>query len=69
MNGEAAGTNVVTNVVVPSTIDTPPNRKSMPGADFDKWVKPEAIASVIFWHCSEDAGSLRESIIKVYNNA
>ncbi|MBS1745455.1 MAG: SDR family NAD(P)-dependent oxidoreductase [Bacteroidetes bacterium] len=69
MNEEAQGKNVVANVVVPSTIDTPPNRKAMPGADFDKWVKTEAIASVIYWHCTEEAASLRESIIKVYNNA
>jgi NAD(P)-dependent dehydrogenase (short-subunit alcohol dehydrogenase family) len=69
MNDEAKGTNVVVNVVVPSTIDTPPNRKAMPGADFEKWVKPGAIASVIYWHCTEEAATLRESIIKVYNNA
>jgi NAD(P)-dependent dehydrogenase (short-subunit alcohol dehydrogenase family) len=39
MNDEAKGTNVVTSVVVPSTIDTPQNRKSMPDADPAKWVK------------------------------
>ena len=69
MNDEAAGSNVVTNVIVPSTIDTPPNRSSMPDADFDSWVKPEAIADVIYFYCTEAAGVLREPIIKVYNNA
>ena len=44
MNEEAKGTNVVTNVIVPSTIDTPQNREAMPHADFNKWVTPEAIA-------------------------
>src|SRR6185312_2852553 len=34
MNHEAKGKNVVTSVVVPSTIDTVPNRKAMPDADF-----------------------------------
>jgi NAD(P)-dependent dehydrogenase (short-subunit alcohol dehydrogenase family) len=69
MNQEAKGKNVVVNVLVPSTIDTPQNRKSMPDADFSKWVKPEAIASVIFYHCSAEAAVLREPVIKVYNNA
>lgn len=69
MNDEAKGKNVVTNVIVPSTIDTPENRHSMPDADFGKWVKPEDIASVIFYYCADQASILRENIIKVYNNA
>jgi len=69
MNDEAKGHNVVTSVVVPSTIDTPQNRKSMPDADPSKWVKPEAIADIIYFHCTEAAAVLREPIIKVYNNA
>ncbi len=69
MNDEAKGTHVVTSVVVPSTIDTPQNRASMPDADFDKWVKPEAIADVLWFYCSPEGDSLREPIIKVYNNA
>jgi NAD(P)-dependent dehydrogenase (short-subunit alcohol dehydrogenase family) len=69
MNQEAKGKNVVTNVVVPSTIDTLPNRKSMPDADFDNWVKPEAIAEVIYWYCTDEANVLREPVLKVYNKA
>jgi len=69
MNAEAKGTNVVTTVVVPSTIDTPQNRKGMPDADFSSWVQPEAIAAVIYFYCSNDAAVLREPVIKIYNNA
>lgn len=69
MNDEAKGHNVVTSLVVPSTIDTPPNRKSMPDAKFDNWVKPEAIADAIYFYCTEAAAVLREPLIKVYNNA
>ncbi|MDO9375170.1 MAG: SDR family NAD(P)-dependent oxidoreductase [Ferruginibacter sp.] len=69
MNDEAKGTNLVTSVVVPSTIDTPQNRSGMPGADFDSWVTPEAIAQAVSFYCSEAAAVLREPIIKVYNNA
>ena len=69
MNDEAKGINVVTSVVVPSTIDTPQNRKAMPDADPSKWVKPEAIADAIYFYCTDAASVLREPVIKVYNNA
>ena len=69
MNDEAKGKNVVTSVVVPSTIDTPQNRKAIPDANFDNWVKPEAIADVIYWYCTGEAAVLREPVLKVYNNA
>ncbi|NOT50449.1 MAG: SDR family NAD(P)-dependent oxidoreductase [Chitinophagaceae bacterium] len=69
MNGEAKGKNVVTSVVVPSTIDTPQNRQAMPDADTGKWVKPEDIANIIYYHSSDESGVLRETILKVYNNA
>jgi NAD(P)-dependent dehydrogenase (short-subunit alcohol dehydrogenase family) len=69
MNDEAKGHNVVTSVVVPSTIDTPQNRKAMPDADPVRWVKPETIADVIFYYCTDAASALREPVIKIYNNA
>jgi NAD(P)-dependent dehydrogenase (short-subunit alcohol dehydrogenase family) len=69
MNDEAKGKNVVTSVVVPSTIDTPQNRKAIPEGKFDHWVKPGAIADVIYWHCTDEAAVLREPVLKVYNNA
>lgn len=69
MNDEAKGANVVTSVVVPSTIDTPQNRKAKPAADPSKWVKPESIADIIYFHCTDAAAVLREPLIKVYNNA
>ncbi len=68
MNDEAKGTNVVTSVIVPSTIDTPQNRKSMPDADPNKWVKAEDIANAIFYYSTE-VKILREPIIKAYNNS
>ena len=69
INEENKGTNVVASVVVPSTIDTMVNRKSMPDADPDNWVKPEQIADVLEFICSEKGSVLRESVYKVYNNA
>ncbi len=69
MNEEAKGKNVVTCVVVPSTIDTPQNRKAMPDADFSSWVKPQDIASVIHFYCTDEAAAVREPVIKIYGNA
>jgi NAD(P)-dependent dehydrogenase (short-subunit alcohol dehydrogenase family) len=69
MNDEARGTNVVISVVVPSTIDTPQNRAAMPDADFSKWETPEAIADVIYFHCTKEGGALRELVIKVHGGS
>ncbi len=48
LNAEAAGKNIKIIVLVPNIIDTPQNRKSMPDADFSKWMTPAAIAEIIF---------------------
>jgi NAD(P)-dependent dehydrogenase (short-subunit alcohol dehydrogenase family) len=69
LNAEAKGKNVVTSVIAPSTIDTPDNRENMPDANFDNWVKAEAIADVLEFICSEKGMSAREPIYKLYNNA
>ncbi|PZR28496.1 MAG: short-chain dehydrogenase [Citrobacter freundii] len=69
MNEEAKNSSVVTHVIVPSTIDTPENRKAMPNGDFDKWVTPENIAEIIFAYCGESFEMVREGVIKIYNRA
>ncbi len=69
LNDEAKGQNVVTSVVVPSTIDTEINRKAIPAANFNDWVKAEQIADVIHYYSTDTASALREPVIKVYNNA
>jgi NAD(P)-dependent dehydrogenase (short-subunit alcohol dehydrogenase family) len=68
LNAEGTEKNVVTSVIVPSTIDTPQNREAMPKADFSKWVKPEEIADVLAFAVSSD-GILREPVFKVYGKA
>ncbi len=68
LNAQAKEKNVVASVVVPSTIDTELNRKSMPEADPGNWVKAEQIAEVLEFICSEKGLPLREPVYKVYNN-
>ncbi len=58
MNEEAKGQSVVTSVIVPSLIDTPQNRQSMPDTDFSKWVKPETIAGIILFPLHGGGGRL-----------
>jgi NAD(P)-dependent dehydrogenase (short-subunit alcohol dehydrogenase family) len=69
LNEEGKNKNVVTSVIVPSTIDTPANRESMPDADPNNWVKAEEIADVLEFICSDKGNVLRESVYKVYGNS
>lgn len=69
LNAEAKGTNVTATVVAPSTLDTPLNRKSMPDTDPEIWVKPHALAEILSFIVSEQGVPLRETVLKVYNNA
>ena len=57
------------NAILPSTIDTPANRRDMPNADFSKWVKPEAIARVIVFLASDDSKPISGAAIPVYGKA
>jgi NAD(P)-dependent dehydrogenase (short-subunit alcohol dehydrogenase family) len=69
LNAEAKGKNVTVTVVAPSTLDTELNRKSMPDADPEKWVKPAALAEILEFVVSDSAMPLRETVLKVYNNS
>ncbi len=68
INAETGGTNVVASVVVPGTIDTAANRENMTGTDPSGWVKPEQLADVLEFICSDKGLPVREPIYKVYNN-
>jgi NAD(P)-dependent dehydrogenase (short-subunit alcohol dehydrogenase family) len=57
------------NAILPSVIDTPGNRASMPNADYSKWVKPAEIAGVISWLLSDDSVPTSGAAIPVYGRA
>ena len=44
---EGKDSGITANVIVPTIIDKPENRKAMPEADFSKWTQPVAIADTI----------------------
>ncbi|MBN8737604.1 MAG: SDR family oxidoreductase [Xanthomonadales bacterium] len=56
---------ITVNALLPSTIDTPPNRKDMPKADFAKWVKPSQLADVIVFLLSDQASAITGALIPV----
>ncbi len=69
MAAELVEKNVTVNAILPSTIDTPANRKSMPGADYSKWVAPDAIARVIVFLAGPDARIVSGAHLPVYGRA
>jgi NAD(P)-dependent dehydrogenase (short-subunit alcohol dehydrogenase family) len=56
---------ITVNAVLPSIIDTPPNRRDMPKADFAKWVRPEQLADVIVFLLSDRASAITGALIPV----
>lgn len=53
------------NVVLPGTMDTLGNRKSMPGADFSKWVQPADVADFVLWLSDERASHITGTAIPI----
>jgi NAD(P)-dependent dehydrogenase (short-subunit alcohol dehydrogenase family) len=66
LNAAGSNANIVTTVIVPSTIDTPANREAMPKADVSKWVAPAEIARTVAFYCRDENRSLREPILKFF---
>ena len=56
---------ITVNAILPSTIDTAPNRAEMPKADFSRWVKPEQIGAVIAFLLSDDARAITGALIPI----
>jgi NAD(P)-dependent dehydrogenase (short-subunit alcohol dehydrogenase family) len=56
---------ITVNAVLPSIIDTPPNRADMPKADFAKWVSPAQLADVIVFLVSDRARAVTGALLPV----
>jgi NAD(P)-dependent dehydrogenase (short-subunit alcohol dehydrogenase family) len=56
---------ITVNAVLPSIIDTPANRASMPKADFSKWVTPQELAEVILFLASDAASAVTGALLPV----
>jgi len=62
---ECRAEGIFANAVLPDTIDTPANRAAMPGADYSKWTRPEAIASAILWLASPGNATVTGALLPV----
>ena len=57
---------ITANVILPGTMDTPMNRKDMPGADVSQWVQPASVASLIVWLAGDAGKDVTGAAIPVY---
>ncbi len=57
------------NAILPSVIDTPANRGSMPDADVSRWVTPDEIAAVVRFLCEDGSGVISGAHLPVYGKA
>jgi NAD(P)-dependent dehydrogenase (short-subunit alcohol dehydrogenase family) len=62
---ELAGSGVTVNAVLPSTIDTPANRRAMPTADPSRWARPDSIAQTLTFLASDAASQTNGALIPV----
>jgi NAD(P)-dependent dehydrogenase (short-subunit alcohol dehydrogenase family) len=69
LDAEYRDDGVRANAIIPSVIDTPANRRSMPDADFDTWVTPGQIAEVIRFLCSDESSATSGAHVPVYGQA
>ncbi|WP_428312700.1 SDR family NAD(P)-dependent oxidoreductase [Hydrocarboniphaga sp.] len=56
---------ITVNALLPSIIDTPPNRQAMPDADYSKWVQPAELAAIIVFLLSAQSQAITGALIPV----
>ena len=66
---EVLADNILVNAVLPSTIDTPANRASMPKADHASWPKPVELAETIAFLSSPQNSLTTRTLVPVYGRA
>ncbi|MDP9001427.1 MAG: SDR family NAD(P)-dependent oxidoreductase [Myxococcota bacterium] len=66
---EVVGHGVRVNAILPSTMDTPANRKAMPSEDPSRWVSLGSAAGVVAFLLSDDARDVSGAAVPVYGGA
>lgn len=62
---ELKSRDITVNAVLPSILDTPPNRRDMPEAKFERWVQPQQLAGIILFLLGEQASAITGALIPV----
>jgi NAD(P)-dependent dehydrogenase (short-subunit alcohol dehydrogenase family) len=65
LSSELEGSGVTVNAVLPSTIDTPANRRAMPAADRSRWARPDSIAHTLTFLASDAASQINGAFIPI----
>lgn len=60
---------ITVNAILPSIVDTPGNRASMPDADASRWVQPDDLAAVVMFLASDSSRAVSGAAIPVYFKA
>jgi len=66
---EVLADNILVNAVLPSIIDTPANRASMPKADHSAWPTPAQLAETIAFLASPENALTTGTLVPVYGRA
>jgi NAD(P)-dependent dehydrogenase (short-subunit alcohol dehydrogenase family) len=66
---EVVDQGILVNAVLPSIIDTPANRASMPKANHDAWPKPAQLAETIAFLASERNALTSGTLVPVYGRS
>lgn len=66
---EYRGEGIRANAVLPGTLDTEANRRSMPDADHSAWTPPEEVARVIHYLASDAARCVNGAAVPVYGRS
>jgi len=69
INAEGRDSGITASVIIPSILDTPQNRDSMPDADPQRWVKTSDIAKTISFILSDTGKVLRQPVFKLYHHS
>jgi NAD(P)-dependent dehydrogenase (short-subunit alcohol dehydrogenase family) len=62
---ELKGYDIHAHCILPGTMDTEANRRSMPKTDFSKWVKTEDVARVIHFLLGDDSRAVRSVAVPI----
>ena len=62
---EVRGAGITVNAVLPSTMDTPANRRAMPDADRSQWVPVESVAETVAFLAGDAARHVTGALVTV----
>jgi NAD(P)-dependent dehydrogenase (short-subunit alcohol dehydrogenase family) len=69
MAAELRDQRITVNAVLPGVMDTPANRRGVPGADVSRWVPTDRVAAVVAWLLSPEAGDVSGAAVPVYGRS